>query len=347
MKRLFQNKLLTMGFNLAAALLIGVLLQSPAYAVTGCAATAGLPQTINFNSTVAVSNNLAFGDSIPGTQRPFAISGQCLIGAGSPARVAVGTTIVMCTTNSGSTEISPGIYSTGVTGVGMRVITSTGTALTNAVSSGCTSSVAKILTGGYFNFTGTIELVRTTGVVPANAPLTASGFAWKFGAYNTNLGLNSDGGGSSSLTPSGAITLRPLTCTVNSPSTVPLPTVSLSAALNVAGAAAGTSQFAVGLKCSDNAVVGLTMDAAPGYSVVDAPNGVLSTATGSGQAQGFGIQILNQTLQPMPMQTRVSEGTISANQQYSYTFSAQYKRLTGTASPGAVRSALIYTFDYQ
>lgn len=323
------------------------------FAVNGCVAYSGLPNIISYPGAVAVSSTLKYGDLIPGTQRPFSVSGVCKLGAnspGAPLTVQIGSNIVICTMTGGSTEISPGIYSTGVTGVGMRARDSAGNAISNATSQACASRISTIGSGGSYNFSGTLELVRTSGAIPSGATLTKANTQWAFGVYNTGLVLNSDNGnistGSSSVSASGNIVFRSLTCKVTAPAVVTLKQTRLAYFVNV-GDVAGSTPFNIGLQCDDNATVGMTMDAAPGYNVVDPSTGVIGISQQAGSAKGFGLQITRGDGSNMPFQKRVLMGAAVANVTSNYGFSAQYRKISSTTSPGLLSSALVLTMDYQ
>lgn len=337
-----------------ALLLLLCVMSVRAYAVNGCIAYSGLPGIITYPGAVAVSSTLKYGDMIPGTQRPFAASGVCRLGAsnagaGGPS-IQVGSRIVMCTMNGGSTEISSGIYSTGVTGVGMRVRDSSGNAITSATSQACASQISTIGSGGSYNFSGTLELVRTTGTIPSGAVLTKAGTQWAFGVYNTGIIMNDDNGniytGSSSISASGNIVFRSLTCTVSAPASVAMKQTRLAMFPNI-GNVDGATPFNVSLQCNDRAQVGMTMDAVSGYGVVDAANGVIGISQQSGAAKGFGLQITRSNGAVMPMRTRVDLGSITANTLNNYGFNVQYRRIASPVLSGTVTSGLILTMDYQ
>jgi len=309
-----------------------------------------LPLVITYSPTVKVAASLLPGDTIPGTQRSFSMSGTCRLGAisqpGGVATVQVGSAIVACTADGGSTE-SPagsGIYTTNVTGVGMRLRDGSGQPITGGSSQACNDRIGTIQEGGAFSFSGTLELVRMAGTIPANAVLTTSATRWLFGVYNTGVLLNGTNS-QSAMYPSGSMTLNSLACSVNFPSTVTLPSISLSA-LPTVGSAAGAKRFDIDLRCDSNATVGITVDAAPGYSAQSATDGLLNIQAGSGMANGVAVQILDARRLPMVMQSRVAMGSILANAAKKYEFYAQYFRL-GTVQTGMVTSAMVFTFDYQ
>lgn len=314
-----------------------------------CSATP-LPLAITYSPSVKVADSLMPGDTIPGTQRSFSIAGNCRLGAisqpGGVTTVQVGSAIVACTADGGSIEspVGSGIYTTNVTGVGMRLRDGSGQPVTGGTSQACNDRIGTIQDGGNFSFSGTLELVRMAGTIPTNAMLTVSATRWLFGVYNTGVLLNG-ANSQSAMYPSGNIVLNALACSVNFPSVVNLPSISLSA-LPAVGTAAGAKPFNIDLRCDSNATVGITVDAAPGYSVQSATNGLLNIQTGTGMAGGVGVQVLNSQKLPLVLQARVGMGSISANATQSYGFYAQYFRL-GTVQAGMATSAMVFTFDYQ
>lgn len=336
--------------RLFALLVLGLGFHATAHAASGCT-TPGLPLAITYSPTVKVATSLQPGDTIPGTQRFFSLSGSCVLGSisqpGGFTTVQVGSAIVACTADGGSVE-SPagsGIYTTNVTGIGMRLRDGSGQPITGGTSQACNDRIGTIQAGGTFGFTGSLELVRMQGTIPPNAILTTSATRWLFGVYNTGVLLNNGSNSNSALYPSGNITVNAMTCSVNFPPTVTLPAIS-QASLKAVGSAAGSTLFNIGLRCDSNAVVGITVDAAPGYSVASAANGLLNIQTGTGMASGVGVQILSPQQAPLAMQTRVDMGSISANVTQTYGFYAQYVRL-GNVQAGPVSTAMVFTFDYQ
>ncbi|RAO76882.1 fimbrial protein [Dyella jiangningensis] len=337
--------------RLVAVLLLGLGFHGTSHATQLCAATTGLPGPFAFTPTVAVSSSLQPGDTIPGTSRPFTIAGMCTLGKGTPSTIQVGSNIVACTLDSGSTEISPGIYTTTVSGVGMRLRDGAGNPVQHGSGQNCYSVIAQIGAGGSFSFSGTYELVRIAGTIPNGASLsggpTGAG-AWAFGVYNTNVVLNADNGniysGSSSIYPIGNITLKNIACNVTAPSVVRLPSVSTR---SLAGGGAGSTLFQIGLNCDSNTVVGITVDAAPGINMIDASNGILDLQAGTGGATGIGVQVLDQNQRPLAMKVRNDFGSISANVTFDHSYYVRYIRTVGALNAGSVSSAMTFTMDYQ
>lgn len=336
--------------KLLAVMVLGLGFHATSHAASQCAATSGLPGLLTFTQSVAVPRNLPNLATIPGTSRPFTISGTCALGKGSPSTIQVGSSIVACTHNTGSVEISPGVYSTTVSGVGMRLLDSGGNPVINGSGQNCFSVISEIGAGGAFSFSGTYELVRVQGNIPDGASLSGGATgpgAWAFGVYKTNIVLNADQGniysGNSSLYPTGNITLRNISCTVMAPSTVTLPTVSMSSL--AVGQGAGARNFNIAVACDSDSTVGITLDAAPGVSVIDAGNGILGLQSTS-SATGVGVQILEQDGTIVPMRARKDFASVRTNVTFTHPYYARYIGV-GPVSAGSVSSAMIFTMDYQ
>jgi len=336
--------------RLLAVMALGLGFHATSHAASLCAASIGLPGPLSFSPSVAVPRDLPNWATIPGTSRTFTIAGVCTLGKGTPSTIQVGSNIVACTLNTGSTEISPGVYTTTVSGVGMRLRDSSGNPVLNGSGQNCFSVISHIGAGGTYSFSGTYELVRVPGNITDGASLsggpTGAG-AWAFGVYNTNIVLNADRGniysGNSSIYPTGNITLRNISCTVMAPSTVTLPTVSASSL--AVGQGAGARNFNIALTCDSDSVVGITLDAAPGINIIDASNGILGLQSTS-SAAGVGVQVLEQNGSVVPMQARADFGSVRANATFTHPYYARYIR-TGAVSAGSVSSAMIFTMDYQ
>ncbi|HBD32455.1 MAG TPA: fimbrial protein, partial [Cupriavidus sp.] len=76
----------------------------------------------------------------------------------------------------GATEVMPGVYTTGVSGVGMRLRNGSGTPIVNGSGLNCFSVIAQIGAGGSYNFSGTLELVRIAGTIVSGSVMNNA--AW-------------------------------------------------------------------------------------------------------------------------------------------------------------------------
>ncbi|WP_157971340.1 fimbrial protein [Dyella sp. C9] len=236
----------------------------------------------------------------------------------------------------------------------MRLRDSGGNPITGGSGQACNSVIGHVAAGGAYSFSGTYELVRAPGTIPATGGVLSGGptgtGAWAFGVYNTGIVLNEDMGniytGSSSIYPTGDMELKSITCNITYPQTVSLPTVSVSN-LGSIGAYAGTTSFNIALNCDSNSVVGITLDAAPGINLIDQNNGILGLQSGASSASGLGVQILEQNQNPLPFRVRNDFGTIQANMTFTHSYYARYTRVANPLSPGVVTSAMTFTLDYQ
>jgi len=237
----------------------------------------------------------------------------------------------------------PGVYTTGISGVGMRLRNGSGTPIVRGAGQDCHSVISQLGAGGSYSFSGSLELVRISGTIASDSVLSASQFTWLFGVYQTGFLLHTNNRYNSRIYPTGTIGLKSIACTPSFPAVVTLPKVNTSELRSV-GATAGMAGFNIGLRCDEGAKLGITLNAAPGLTVLNAPSGILGTQPGG--AAGVGVQILDRSLNPVPMSSQFNLGTINENVQHTFPFSARYIRV-GALTPGTVTSAMTFTFDYQ
>ncbi|PQV45549.1 fimbrial protein [Paraburkholderia sp. BL21I4N1] len=289
--------------------------------------TTGLPKTFTYG-TLAISNSLVAGDTIPGTVQSFTLSGQCTNSA------TFDIPVVVCA--SGQTPVSgmPGVFTTGLPGVGMRMRNGQGVALNQSGACGADSSLGSTSSNGSFNVSGTLELVKTgtvTGGTIASAQFVS-------GVLNTGIQLNN---GSNRLTvTTGAI--RPVTCSVTADTaaqTVALRPVSASA-FPSAGSTAANTPFSIGLTCQTGVSVAVTFSSTSSSGM---PNVIASNGT----ATGIGVQLLNASRSAIALDSplQLTSGTTGNT---SFQFFAQYYRLgAASVTPGTVNATAIFTMTYQ
>lgn len=290
--------------------------------------TAGLPATFTYG-TVAVSNSLVAGDTIPGTVKSFTLSGQCT------SSTTFNIPVVVCASGQTPVPGMPGVFTTGLTGVGMRMRNSQGVALNPSGTCGADSSLGNTTSNGSFNVSGTVELVKTGSITGG----TITSAQYVSGVLNTNIPLNN---GSNKLTlTTGAI--RPVTCSVTADTatqTVALRPVSASA-FPAAGSTAANAPFSIGLSCQAGVSVAVTFSSASGSSSL--PNVIASNGT----ATGIGVQLLNASRSAIKLDSplQLTSGTTG---NASFQFFAQYYRLgAASVAPGTVNAAAIFTMTYQ
>lgn len=295
--------------------------------------TTGLPKTFTYGS-IAVSNSLAVGAVIPGTVQSFTLTGKC-----SDTSLA-NKSIVACPSGQNPVPGTTDVYSTGLSGVGMRMRDSSGKALIGTGSCGATSSLGTTAADGSFNVSGTLELVKTGPITAGTITHTATTANYNTGVLNTGVTLNN---GNSSLSIASGTQVRPVTCSVTSETanqTISMAQIKPSM-LPSAGAVTAQTPFSIALNCDSGVSVAVTFTSASGNSGID------SVLASTGTAQGVGVQLLNASQTPIKLDTAL-QLTWSTPGNRSFQFFGQYYRLgTAEATPGTVRAAAIFTMSYQ
>lgn len=296
-------------------------------------------QTAN---NIAVPFGLADGSAIPGTVRFFTFSGVCQ-NPDNNKSIYAGAPIVSCYYGSG-TEILPGVYSTGVAGLGVRLRNSSGQPMQNAAGIQCDTRNALLgtLNGDLsYSVTVSIEFVKVGQITGGSLSQTQTRFG--FGVYQSAVGL---GGSSNYIGFAGDVSVRSITCSTVSPTTIDLGVVQASSLVGV-GTVGRPVPFTIKLNCDSPAVVGVTFDGV-GIPISSAALGVFGIQSGVDAAQGVGVQLVNQgTNTPVPLQVRNALGSIQANTAQSYEYAIRYYSLASRPAPGTVNGAMVYTFDYQ
>ncbi|SCU75597.1 Fimbrial protein [Cupriavidus necator] len=316
----------------------------PHFAQAACSSTPAMPY-LQALSNIAVAANLAVGSTIPGTVHYYSFSGTC---ANVPPYVVAGAPIISCYYGSG-TEIMPGVYSTGVAGIGIRLRNAAGQPMTNASGLNCDTRSANL---GYldanlnYSISVSVEFVKTGPITSGNLDPSQTQFG--FGVYKGSVDGALGGRDVNYIGFSGNVTPREIACNLNYPAVVNLPKISASTLASQG--VGGNTPFTIQLTCSGGAVVGMTLDGAPGTPVASPATGILgiSNAGSAGMASGAGVQIVNASgTAPVPLQVRNAMGNITASVPATYRFGARYIGLGGTPSPGTVSSAMVFTMDYQ
>lgn len=321
-------------YNIARILLRALMVFAIAFAWSTAARAECATPDLNFPFTfgsVAVPINLAVGDVIPGTTRPFRFAGQCV----SPT--LFNKPVVACPTN-GATAVPglQGVFTTNVAGIGMRMRNSAGTPLDN--SDGCQALGTLGMTDatGHFDLTGTFELVKTGSI---STGTLSSANSYKTGVMNTGVVLNN---GTSYLFISDSPAVKAVTCSVTAATanqTVSMRTAN-SSTLATTGAVTGKTPFSIGLTCQSGVKVNVTFSSPAGTSGVD------SVVPSTGTATGVGIQLLDATNNPISLdQMRTVVNSTAGTT--SVPFFAQYYRLATGDVTGTVRAAAVYTMSYQ
>lgn len=323
-----------------------------------CTATGGspspLPIDFNYSSSIYVERSLPAGSAIPGTQRDFSISGTC------DSQSGVGTRerrIVACLYEGTATEIPgmPGVYTTGLGGVGVAIRDTNGTRLSNAQGNGCAAVMGMLQSNGgsasqpwRYDISGSMELVKTTpaGQGVTGGTLNPNWAKFGFGVYFTQVMLNTNVWSDSYIAPTGAITILSASCSVDAPSSVRLPEVK-AADFPAVGSGAGETPFKLGVTCDQNVRANVMFAAASGIGVVDAASGTLGLQAMAGTATGYGMQLLRTEGAPLPLGVRLPLGALTANTPAWFDFAVRYQRIAASTSPGPATSAAVFTLDYE
>lgn len=235
----------------------------------------------------------------------------------------------------------PHIYSTAVTGVGIRlsrVISSTNTVyyphdLPIFTSTGVLLDISQFQ----------VELIKT-GPVTGNGPLAAGTYTRYYGDGDPSMSAITtflNGNGITIITPS---------CTVDTGSrniSVPLGKVARNRFEGV-GTTAGDKPFKIQLNCQpgQNAqnVIYLRMDAQQDPATI-AP-GVLKITGGTGIAGGVGIQVLDAKAAPVTFGGDVLVGP-SKDGAYVLPYTARYYQTGGTVTVGRADGTATFTLSYK
>jgi len=136
------------------------------------------------------------------------------------------------------------------------------------------------------------------------------------------------------------------TCkTAVDPTVVTLPTVYTSAFTGV-GSTTGTQPFNVQLNCPSataGAGVAITLTT---NSPASGPTGVIAPTSGSGYAQNVGVQVLDTNANPIPFDTPIPAGTLTAGS-FNIPLNARYYQTGTPVAGGNVSATATYTITYQ
>jgi type 1 fimbria pilin len=186
-----------------------------------------------------------------------------------------------------------------------------------------------------FSDTTVLELVATGQI--ANGSTLGAGVLgyWQWQGFNSNpqIEIFSLGNSVTFVSPACSATTDPINVT--------LPAISTTT-LTGKGSTAGTTAFSIALTCPSGAT-GVTMSIQLNY------NGTASGVTGvllptSGSSQGVGVQILNQSSNPVTFGTSVTVGTTTSSMSIPY-YARYYQ--TGAVTAGTLTASATFTLSYQ
>lgn len=327
---------------LLAGLVSGLCFLSPAAqaANSGCTSSPDIPGKATL-SAVAVDATLPVGSVIPGTERAFSFAGNCAAISGVPQ----GAVIITCYYGSG-TEVAgmPGVYNTGVSGIGIALVNGAGQRVAGG-GAGCDTRNTPL---GYisntpaktFSINMTLELVKTSATVGSGSLLRAQTI-FGIGMYNTGYGLGSNA--DSSVSYAGNIIYKSVSCSTGITVPVRLGRIPASDFRGV-GSTSAQTLFTVPVTCDTPVNVSMSMSS-PVYA--SKPAGVIGLTPATGNAGGVGIQMLYNNL-PVVFDSYFPVGAIaSAGATLNVPFTARYYQSAATVTPGIANATATFTLAYQ
>ncbi len=192
-----------------------------------------------------------------------------------------------------------------------------------------------------FSVTTQLSLVVTGPISNSTVPAGVLGY-WQWQALGNGGATSTAQIVAFSLANSVTLVINPSCSVTANPVNVTLPSIS-SASLGSVGATAGTTPFAIALNCPSGAA-GATLSIQLDYNgTASGIQGVL-TPTG-GSSAGVGVQVLNQSSNPVTFGTQQTVGTIATGSS-NISYFARYYR-TGTITPGTLQASATFTLLYQ
>ena len=236
------------------------------------------------------------------------------------------------------------VYSTNITGIGVRLYRDSGEIQTyypHTLRLGSNSNVR--LVGGRFK----VDIVKTGDV-------TGTG-ALSSGLYSTYY-YNGDGRSkpvlTSTLDANGIIIVNP-TCSYRDGTdnqTVALVDVG-AREFNGVGSTAKPKEFSIKFTCNGGNRINQKLNVALAYDPADLNNGVIKNTVGAGYAQGVGVQVMTTATTPQPVKSQtpvyVADIIQNTDSQPEIKFKAQYYQTEENVKAGNVFATATITMSYQ
>lgn len=311
-------------------------------AMAYCPSNPKTPYTLNL-SNIAVPSDLSVGSEIPGTQQSVTFTGTCNSSyvTSKPVPVA-GDLIIGCYYGSGN-EVSgfPGVYSTGITGIGISLKNTAGTKIRGTgIRCDTRGTPLDVLDSGKnFNYTVSLVLVKTSSNVGSGTiPQLQTVFG--MGVYNKDgIGTSTD----NTVAYAGSIYFKTVSCSVPSPLSVDLGTVPTSHFTSI-GTTGTSTRLNVPVTC-DSAVTVKTTITSSSYAL--STSGVVGLTPGVGVATGVGVQMLYNG-SPVPFGSSLSVGNVPvANSTLNIPFDFRYYQTVANVTPGDANATVTLTMEYQ
>lgn len=296
--------------------------------------TSDLPFTLNAGN-ISVSSSLPIGSVIPSSTETHSVKGTC-------SDVPANTAITACYAGTGS-EVPghPGVYETGIEGVGIEVLNRSGQAI-RGTSGGCDSSSTQmgVIDGNNnLDFTYSVRLVKTATQVKSGSVMQAQ---TRFGFSLTN-GLTL--GTSNTSTYSATIAATTTTCSIDPLNlTVTLGDFPVTQFTHV-GSYTSWKSFSINATCSSDATFTASVTSANG---VNSQYGdVINLTPGADSATGIGVRMLLDGVDlrydyPIPV-----GGSVKANTATAIPFSVQYYQTDAVVTAGKANTIMTIDMEYE
>ncbi|WP_199099310.1 fimbrial protein [Dyella sp. ASV21] len=189
-----------------------------------------------------------------------------------------------------------------------------------------------IASGNYtMSVASAVQLV-VTGTITAGSTLSANTLGyWRYGSLRVE-----------DFVLTNSVTFAAPTCTVTTPNiAVTLPTVS-NTALRTVGATAGATAFTIGLNCPAGSA---GQNVAVQFDTATQPTGTTGVIKPSGSATNVGVQLTDNSLNPITFGTPKTAGTtvLGAN---NFSYYARYYALTTAVGAGTLSATATFTVTY-
>ncbi|ALR76089.1 fimbrial protein [[Enterobacter] lignolyticus] len=286
---------------------------------------------------IRVSSLLAPGSTIPGTEQTVTVHGSC-------DSADDGLPVIACYYGSGAESAGfPGVYDTGVAGIGITLINAQGQRIRGSGIKCDTrgTPLGYISTDGAksFNFTLTLALVKTSAQVGSGA-LDQAQTVFGLGVFD-HEGIGSP----NHVSYAGNVTFSQVTCAVTPQSlSITLGDFPVSDFTHV-GATTAAKEFDISLLCNDTVQPEVMISSANGYE--SSYPGVVKLTPENGAAGGVGIEMTFDGMAATFDRYEKTAGLAYSNQTLQIPFTARYYQTAGTVTPGPANGVATLTLAYQ
>lgn len=299
--------------------------------------SADLPYTLNAG-TLAVPTTLSTGSVIPGSTQTHIVNGSC-------TGTVSNRTIISCYYGTGN-EVDgfPGVYATGVAGVGIELLNSSGQII-RGKGMGCNTTSTPMGTIGTdsnqtFSFSYTIKLIKT-GPSVGSGTLSQALNVYGFGDYASN-GIN---GANNVSHYSATLSQRTATCSIDPLDlTVTLGNFPVTQFTHV-GSYSAWKTFTITATCSEE--VNLTASVTSANGVNSQYGDVINLTPGSDSATGVGVRMLIDGVDLMYDYPIPFGGTAEPGVPMALPFSIQYYQTASTVTAGKANTVMTIDIEYK